>query len=780
MNKAAYITVILPLKLEWEPFYTCKEEDGISTGDRVSVLFSGKEYIGVVSEVRSAPPQGISGIREIISHEPMLEKISAGEITLWRHVASYYMCTVGEVYKAAYPSHKVNSEEIQARKEEREAARAKAALEREEKARARMAMKSEKLNAGIEATLQKVEKWIRLRDNARTDSIREKYTGYIARAEKSIEEMREKLSLMHIGNPPERISDCMQPVHDEGLSIPESGIVFNSDQQKAYSSIRQAFSLHKPVLLNGVTGSGKTEIYIRLAEECLAGGKNVLYLIPEIAIGKQIQERLQSVFGEKLLTFHSGESMARRGETAAVIRSRSRIQDNACTQADGCDGRTSEAEHCYIALGTRSALFLPHSNLGLIIVDEEQDSSYKQDSPAPRYNGRDVAVMLASIHGADIILGSATPSLESLYNCKTGKYTIIRLDSKYYGDSGTDVEIIDTIAERKKRGMRGNLSLKLILRIRQTLGNGEQVIILRSRRSYSPSMQCSSCGFIPKCPKCNISLSYHSASGKDICHYCGYSRWHARTCPECGGEMTGLGAGTQKIEEELSAAFPEARIARLDSDSAKDRKYETEIIRKFSSGEIDILVGTQMVTKGFDFSRLSLVAVIGSDSLLAVQDFRADEKAVQTLMQFKGRCGRRGRKGLFIIQTCQPQHPVYRQLEENDGHSIYASLLDERSMFGYPPFRRLIDLYIKDIYEDRCIRMAGQISQLLASDGTGITGPYCPPGKPRDSQKLMVIRISLEKDMNLKRKKERIRGLIAGFEKETGYAGHIYFDVDPC
>ena len=481
----------------------------------------------------------------------------------------------------------------------------------------------------------------------------------------------------------------------------------------------------------------------------------MLYLVPEIALGRQLEYRLEDTFKDMLMVFHSGESAARRTEVAARTR----------------DSR-------YIVLGTRSAIFLPHNNLGLIIVDEEHDSSYKQDSPAPRYNGRDTAVMLGAIHSCPVLLGSATPSLESLYNCITGKYSLIELPQRFHGAPDAEVEIIDTVAERKKNGMRGSFSLKLIFKIKETLQKGEQVIILRSRRSFSPVLQCEGCGFIPKCPRCNVSLSYHKASGKDICHYCGFSVPHTGICPKCGGVLSGIGAGTQKIEEETAALFPEARIARLDSDSAQDRKYETEVIKGFSKGSIDILIGTQMITKGFDFKGLTLVAAIGADSLLAVQDFRADEKALQTLMQFRGRCGRRGHKGTFMIQTSQPGHPVYRQLLLNAASGA-ESLMAERHDFGYPPYCRLIDITIRDPFEDRAERMAAKAAAILSDKGFHITGPFSTASGKNAGDHIRTLRVTVPKDSMLQARKNSIPGLLCIFEKKEKYTGHISVDVDP-
>ena len=723
-----YISVILPLKLEWEPCYACMEE--VDAGDRVRVMFAGKEYLGVVSEIAVKPDVAVSKIKTIMSVERSLARVTSREIMLWRQVASYYMCSVGEVYKAAYPLQKVSSEEVLARKAAR--------LEKRQKAVKEAEIRKLKM---ITARLEKKQI---LLSRAKRQDIKEKYSSEIRR-------LQDELDLISTGVHRQRIPGR----EDTAVQIPGSGTALTDAQTEAADAAREAFGKRKTVLLKGVTGSGKTEIYIKLASEALSKEKNVLYLVPEIALGRQLEYRLEDTFKDMLMVFHSGESAARRTEVAARTR----------------DSR-------YIVLGTRSAIFLPHNNLGLIIVDEEHDSSYKQDSPAPRYNGRDTAVMLGAIHSCPVLLGSATPSLESLYNCITGKYSLIELPQRFHGAPDAEVEIIDTVAERKKNGMRGSFSLKLIFKIKETLQKGEQVIILRSRRSFSPVLQCEGCGFIPKCPRCNVSLSYHKASGKDICHYCGFSVPHTGICPECGGVLSGIGAGTQKIEEETAALFPEARIARLDSDSAQDRKYENEVIKGFSKGSIDILIGTQMITKGFDFKGLTLVAAIGADSLLAVQDFRADEKALQTLMQFRGRCGRRGHKGTFMIQTSQPGHPVYRQLLLNAASGA-ESLMAERHDFGYPPYCRLIDITVRDSFEDRAERMAAKAAAILSDKGFHITGPFSTASGKNAGDHIRTLRVTVPKDSMLQARKNSIHGLLCIFEKKEKYTGHISVDVDP-
>ena len=399
--------------------------------------------------------------------------------------------------------------------------------------------------------------------------------------------------------------------------------------------------------------------------------------------------------------------------------------------------------------------------------------------------------MLATIHSTpekrcNVLLGSATPSLEELYNCSCKKHLEVKLEEKYYGSQDSDIELIDTKAEWKKHGMEGSFSRKLISLVNQTLERGKQVMILRSRRSWAPMIQCTECGQIQKCPKCNVSLSLHKAANgteTEVCHYCGFQRPYTGKCTKCSSEVKPTGAGTQKIEEQARALFPEAVIARLDSDTAQSRAYSKKTIREFSEGKTDILIGTQMLAKGFDFSNLELVAVISADSMLGMQDFRADEKAAQILEQFRGRSSRRS-KGLFVIQTAQPDHPVYQRLLNNQNKELSQDLLQERKLFGYPPYSRIVEIEFRDSSQSRAGRMseslAGELQKWAFSvKGVNIVGPWSPAVDRTDNQYIRKIRISLAKNRELSANKETILRIIDSFEKKYNYNGHIGIDVDP-
>ena len=796
MECRTYISVILPLRLEWEPCYFITDElmpgpaqGGVAKvspydeensteqkssvmeqicstthnsliGKRVKVNFSGKEYIGVISATDITPDTEISKIKSVKAFEEGLGDVLPQEIELWRRIADYYLCTVGEVYKAAYPIGKIDLEESRAIAKQK-------AEERKNKQREALKMRIDRLEERI---CRKKE----LSAKARKESTREAYTQDIERLEREIAFFRSALDHMEPDRSRLPESSAKIAVSDgEYISIPP-GVdsistcktpSLTSAQSNAAEEIKRGFGNGKPVLLNGVTGSGKTEIYISLALETMKQGRNVLYLVPEISLSRQLEERLEAYFGDSLMSFHSRETAASKRNTAEKIRELKDRKDN------------------YIVLGTRSSLFLPHHNLGLIIVDEEHDTSYKQDSPAPRYNGRDTALILSLIHKSNIILGSATPSLEELYNCNTGRHVQVFLTERFHGSDDSTIEIIDTRAERRKNGMKGNFSRKLIAHLEDTISKGEQVIILRARRSWAPVMQCESCGEIQKCPHCNVAMSLHMGSstqphaGRMICHWCGYKAEYTGHCNKCGGALASFGAGTQKIEEEAATLFPTARIARLDSDTVQNRNFERKTIKEFSEGRIDILIGTQIVTKGFDFSKLSLVAVIAADSLLGVQDFRADEKALQLLQQLRGRCGRRSERGKFVIQTAQPEHPIYTNLSNSRPEGFRLDLMQERQDFGYPPYSRIIEIEVKDSFEDRAERMAGKLMRKLG--GLNITGPYKPSVSKVADKHIQMLRISLAKDRNLTRHKEKIRSTIQSFEKENRYDGHITLNVDP-
>lgn len=736
-----FITVILPLRLEWNPYYYVETMDAsapaVRRGDRVRVMVAGRYYQGVVYETGVTPVIPENKIRPIVSVEP-LERISEEEIRLWEFIAEYYMCSIGEVYKAAYPVGRISEEQIGEHIRQRNEAR-KARLV------AALTRKKEAFDSRLDKRRAELEK-------AKKEERKQLLRSQLEELSAQLNEVEGRLS---------SILDETQEKTDLDLAQ----ITLSEAQTVAYKSIVKAFGDNKIALLNGITGSGKTEIYCTLAEEVLRQGRNVLYLVPEIALSRQLEDRLQKIFGDCLLTSHSGESYVHRREVAAAVRQRQ-----------------------YVLLGTRSSIFLPHRDLGLIIIDEEHDTSYKQDNPSPRYNARDCALMMGRIFSCPVILGSATPSLESLYNTSAGRYELVPLTERYYEGEDAQVEVIDTIAERRKRGMVGSLSRKLIAHIHDTLERGEQVLVLRARKAYSPYVQCDSCGDMPRCPHCNVTLSYHKDRNRLVCHYCGHSEPYVMTCPKCGGNRVSVGTGTQKVEEEISALFPDAKVGRLDGDNVAQ---SAKTISEFAQGSMDILVGTQMVSKGFDFENLTLVAVIQSDSLLGQQDFRADERAVQLLEQLRGRGGRRGKQSLFVIQTSQPDHPVYSRL--SSGYDFSTGELGMRSEYGFPPYTRLIGLVLKDTNLPRLEKLSSELSMVLArlsgslptvvanpkDSALSVSYPYAPVVDKVSGESIRHIRLKLRRDRNLAALKTRILAEIATFEKVKSWSGHISVDVDP-
>ena len=752
-EKKKYVSVILPLKLDWLPCYSVPAEEEIRSGDRVKVVFANKSYSGIIAGCDIRPDTDPARIKDVTYVDRNLSPVTQEEIRLWKMVADYYLCSVGEVFKAAYPALKISQEEALARRLE------------SERARRRKTIEGIRLKiARLEDNLYKKKK--KLEESEKSSRKKEKTVARLIEDIGKINEMiiglKGRLEEISEAGPESGTGIGPEDREDQGTEIR-----LTEAQETTYRQALEAFGEGKPVLIKGVTGSGKTEIYLKLARKAMSEGKNVLYLVPEIAVSRQLRERLHVIFGDRVLTFHSEETAAARRNTAEKIR------------RSESDGRR------YIIIGTRSAIFLPHTCLGLIVVDEEHDSSYKQDSPAPRYNGRDVAVMLATIHGCPLVMGSATPSLESVFNAGCGKYAMLNLDTRFYRAREAAVEIIDTSAERRKNGMTGSFSKKLVSMMEKTLQDGEQVLILRARRAFSPVLQCPECGEILKCPHCNVSLSLHKNPDRMMCHHCGYSAAFDPHCPKCGAVMHGLGSGTQKIEEETQALFPGARIGRLDSDTSGPQAVD--IINKFNAGETDILIGTQIVSKGFDFPGLTLAAVIAADSLLGVQDFRADEKAFQILEQLRGRCGRREKQGVFMIQTNQPDHPVYRQLAEGNGDSFYRILMSERSEFGYPPFTRIMNLSIKDEDETRVELLSARLSGVLKtvlSETAGtmpdmVSDPFRPPVDRISGNHIRIIRLTLKKDRHLHDMKRLAARTVSEFEKKARCQGHVTIDVDP-
>ena len=712
-----FVSVILPVKFKEEVLYllpdsflhynspTAATENAaggckVAPGTRVRVHFGKREMIGVVRGFRYAdrgevPLERLGKPLEYKEIDGTMElpAIKREQLEFWQVLADYYLCTVGEVYKAAYPALAVRQESVKSRKSPE--------------------LFLERISFSPEGISQHAD-----------------------------------------GHPEQHcVGGHSAPLGTEPQRLP----MLSQRQQGAFDEIRAHFGSGKrPVLLHGATGSGKTEIYVKLAQEVLAKGKNVLFMVPEIALSKELESRLKGYFGERLLLFHSKVTAAQKHFVHSVV-----------LQAGG--------NSPVVVLGTRSSLFLPFAQLGLVIVDEEHDPSYKQSDPAPRYNARDAAVLLASIYGAHLIMGSATPSFESLYNVSIKKYARVMLPFRYFGAPAPDVEIIDTIKARRVGEMKGSFSQKLINALKENMEQGGQALVFRNRRSYSPMVQCDNCGQIPKCPHCNVSLSYHRYNNTLRCHYCDYTSLFSSRCPQCSsGELVARGAGTERVEEELRELLPLARIERFDADVAESKREEERIISSFAKGEIDILVGTQMLSKGFDFEKLSLVALLQADTVLGMEDFRADERALQLFTQLIGRSGRRGIRGKMLIQSAQKNHPIFKIFKLDTLFPDSSALLDERREFRFAPYVRMVKITLRHRTMEELERLTAAVAAIQVPC-LEITGPFVPGLERLRGEWQRAFYVKFARDSRLSHNKrvlmERLEALNA--------PNSIVVDVDP-
>ena len=558
----------------------------------------------------------------------------------------------------------------------------------------------------------------------------------------------------------ESLRSGSEDAKEAGALEPKQPISLSEAQQEACEQITKAHKEGKCALLQGVTGSGKTEIYFSLMAKTLAEGKNAVLMVPEVALSSQLSHRCSEVFGDRLFVFHSRQTLLKRNELILRL-----LRQQAGTDKKGP----------IVIIGLRSVMMLPLSNVGLFVIDEEHDSSFKQTDHAPRFHGRDAALLYAGICGAKVLLGSATPSFESLYNASTGKFAHVFLDRSYYQSPGVKVLLVDMIKRKRQNAVMDCLSLDLIREISKRLERGEQVMVFRSRRAYSPMVQCSECGEIPLCRHCNTHLTYHRFNRRLSCHICGYGRY-ADTCPSCGAKdsLKPLGEGTERIEEILREHFPTARIARLDSDTSKRDSEQKAILKAFSEGETDILVGTQMITKGFDFPKLSMAAVIHGESLTTGTDFRSDEKAFQLLCQLRGRTGRRDKEGLLLIQASQSAKPVYQALLAGGAVNTGLPWYIERGTNGLPPFTRQISLTVKEYRQEKCQERAAEIRGLVDRAGfTDVVGPYSPPLERSHGTWILRIDIFHKRSQAALAAKARLWELLRTLSKPP------IIDVDP-
>ena len=562
-------------------------------------------------------------------------------------------------------------------------------------------------------------------------------------------------------DPPKRRRNSMAPY--TGPVEPAHDL--SPAQAKSVDEIERFWDSGKQiVLLHGVTSSGKTDIYIHLIQKQLAAGKNVLYLVPEIALTTQLTTRLQSVFGDKLIVYHSRFTDAEREQRYNQITNhQSQITNN------------------FVVLGPRSSVFLPIPEMGLVIVDEEHDPSYKQAEPAPRYHARAAAIVLAKEHGANVLLGTATPSMESYFLASKGVYGLVSLMDRYGGVELPDIKLIDLKRQYTRKEMYGHFSDPLVERIRQTLADNKQVILFQNRRGYAPQLQCSSCGQPPRCVQCDVPMTYHKKENELRCHYCGYHSPVPALCPHCGGEYKMIGFGTERIEDEIQHLFPAARVLRMDLDTTRNKSAYQDIINAFSRHECDILVGTQMITKGLHFDDVRLVAVLNADPLFNQPDFRAYERAYQMLEQVAGRAGRKGTKGEVWIQTFDPANAVLGMVQNHDYEALYRQQIGEREMFHYPPFHRIIRLQLKDHNGLRVHACATQLQGYLKQIfGSRVSAVIIPSVERVQAYTIRELTLRIESGANMQEAKRRLNEAIDHIRSvSTNKNVKIIADVDP-
>ena len=742
-------------------------------GVRVLVPFGpSKKYLGIVARVHDEQPSGyrVKDVLQQIDDRPILLD---SQFRLWQWIADYYLSPIGEVYKAALP-------------------------------------------AGLKALdgyKPRTETYIRLTEAYRNETALHIALNLLARSSKQQEAFIAYLSLSGwdgIG-----AGDSVLPaineltreelMNDSGCSLPvltqlvkrgmletyevEVGRLNNAGephfenikplsppQQQAYNEILFSFLKKNVTLLHGVTSSGKTELYIHLIQRELQEHRQVLYLLPEIALTVQMMERLQRVFGNRLGIYHSKYSDAERVEI----------------------WQKQLSAHPYdVILGARSAVFLPFQRLGLIIVDEEHETSYKQQDPAPRYHARSAAIMLASIYSSSagsnpspltsqfspkVLLGTATPSLESYYNAKTGKYGLVALNQRFKGIELPEIQVVDTKDLARRKMMHGPFSPLLLSRVREALERGEQAILFQNRRGYAPMIECRQCGWVPRCEHCDVSLTLHKSLNMLSCHYCGATYSIPTECPACGGkELQGRGYGTEKIEDQIRDIFPEARVSRMDLDTTRTRNAYERIISDFAAGRTNLLIGTQMISKGLDFDRVSVVGILDADAMLNYPDFRAYEQAFTMMAQVSGRAGRRGKRGLVVLQTKHPDESVIQHVVCNDYLALYRDLIAERQAFRYPPYYRLVYIYLKhkrdEVVQTASLELGSRLRQWF---GGRVLGPDKPAVARVKTLSIRKIVLKLENGIDMPRVRQYLRLAQQQMAQDKRYSAlQVYYDVDP-
>ena len=751
----------MPLPLEGTFTYSVPQdlEDKIKVGMRVVVPCGQKKtYTALCVEVTDKKPNiGVKNIKCIYSVLDDMPMLLPQQLKLWQWMADYYMCTLGDIYKAALPAGLKAEDGYRPKTETYVGLTEKFHDEMALNIALDMVSRYEKQQKALAGYLE-LSHWAEISGTAIPDDIKE-----ITQTE--------LCNVTHCTTPTVKslvkrgILEIYQKevgrLNTDGEFTPQNAKLLNEAQQEAYNQVLMQFMKKNVVLLHGVTSSGKTEIYIHLILKALQDHKQVLFLLPEIALTVQIMERLQRVFGSRLGIYHSKYSDAERVEIW-------KKQVSACPYD--------------IIIGARSAALLPFKNLGLVIIDEEHETSYKQQDPAPRYHARSAAIMLASMYGAKTLLGSATPCMETYTNAKNGKFGYVRLDKRYKDIALPTIEVVDVKDMTRRKMMKGPFSPRLLEAIQESLDNNKQVILFQNRRGFVPIVECQDCGWIPKCEHCDVSLTMHKNINLLTCHYCGYTYAIPKVCPKCGGiHLRGRGFGTEKIEDQIMELFPEAKVARMDLDTTRTKNAYARIIEDFAYGKTNVLIGTQMITKGLDFDRVQLVGILDADSMLNYPDFRAYEHSYMMLQQVSGRAGRKGKQGLVILQTKSADLPVIEQVAANDSKTFYEDLDEERRLFNYPPYTRLIYVYLKHQHDNMVESAALMLGSILRGwFGERILGPDKPAVARVKSMCIRKIMIKLENGIDQKKVREYLRMAQKQILQDKQYAAlQIFYDVDP-
>lgn len=753
-----YADIILPLPLD--SLFTYSVPDSLAgrvgQGVRVLVPFGkSKTYVGLVVRTHNNKPDfKVKDISVVMDDAPVVNSV---QLELWRWMADYYLSSVGDVMNAALPSGLKSEDGYTAKTETYVSLAPEYRNERAIHVALDMLKRAEAQRKVFETFLT-LSHWDTISGDQCAESVAEVSRDELMNESHGTSAAFRNLVVRKFLNTYERE---IGRLNHGGEPHPELIKPLNEAQQTAYNNIVFSFLKKDVVLLHGVTSSGKTEIYIHLISQAIERHQQVLYLLPEIALTVQIRQRLQRVFGNRLGIYHSKYSDAERVEIWKKQLS--------STPYD-------------VILGARSAVLLPFTNLGLVIIDEEHETSFKQQDPAPRYHARSVAIMLARKYGAKVLLGSATPSLESWNNAHTGKFGLVSLTHRYNDIQLPEIEVVDIKDLQHRKMMNGPFSPRLMAAVRTALDNGEQAILFQNRRGFAPMIECRECGWVPHCDKCDVSLTYHKSLGQLTCHYCGATYTVPDVCPCCGSrDLRGRGYGTEKVEDKVMELFPDARVARMDLDTTRTRNAYERLISEFSAHKTDILIGTQMVSKGLDFDKVSVVGILNADSMLNYPDFRAYEHAFMMMAQVAGRAGRKGKRGLVILQTKSPQLPVIAQVVRNDCEHFFADLIEERRTFNYPPFCHLIYVFLKHRDDFMVASASMRLSDILRGwFGTRVLGPDKPSVAKVKTLNIRKIMLKLENGIDLAKVRLYLRKAQAMMEQDKKYRSvQIYFDVDP-